>query len=838
LADKPKPSIDPRNIALSALRATQQTGFPFTGEPLINQAPIGSFNTLTSVVFPLADTPVMISHKLGRIPRGYLVVDNSGGNVTYPSVAFSAIQEIVGPGGNAFGPSVAFTGPGVTNSGNTFTFAGAGITLASNFTIPAITSPVTTATMTVAGDYEKLQDGTSIFIGYGSTPDQQGWSGQVVSGGGTTTLTVITTNLGTHTAGDVIALGADVTWGETPTTNGGVPAIVNSGSNDFGGTSSCLITLSGGAPSVGQRMIAYVSAHSGATLYPPSGWNVMDAPLTTSAGGSDVLMASWFRDVQSGDLGAYTWTVSGSGLNAWIGVVNGGANGLMQHGATVQGVTEGPVTPTLLPYAPNSLVLAVFCVRASVNETPTTGWTQIALVRIDASGLGLIGINQSPPTTTNAIAGACATGDFYSINAIVAFPPGFSAGSSGSVNSVSGIVPIVITGTSSAPVVTLSGPLAPSYGGTGLASPGPSTYPLTSTGTAWTGSSPLGVGGGGTGLTNAGPSTWVLTSKGPSLPFVVAPVTVTGAITSLNSQTGPAVTVTGTQYVGVSTLTNNIEVFNTGVWSITGPSYTASDTGITFTGPNVLQTAPNTFYISVAGAAGGGGGGGPQNFDSYVRTMVLGLTNYYPMNETSGTAVVDAVGSSNGTYHGSGLVLNALQITNDGALAPYFDGSTAYATIPDNTTTGTSFTVMCAFIINMGILVGANAIVFDSNTATTNGVALYHPASSNSSMDTFFRSFSLPSTQVPISPGTPHLAFLVFNSASGGSLTFYMDGIQVMAAEAGAYTKDANGNFYIGASGTTATNFWSGCIGKFGLWGATALTQSQIFGITNAFRNV
>jgi hypothetical protein len=138
----------------------------------------------------------------------------------------------------------------------------------------------------------------------------------------------------------------------------------------------------------------------------------------------------------------------------------------------------------------------------------------------------------------------------------------------------------------------------------------------------------------------------------------------------------------------------------------------------------------------------------------------------------------------------------------------------------------------------MGILVAANAIVFDSNTATTNGVALYHPASSNSSMDTFFRGLALPSTQVPISPGTPHLAFLVFNSASGGSLTFYMDGIQVMAAEAGAYTKDANGNFYIGASGTTATNFWSGCIGKFGLWGATALTQSQIFGITNAFRNV
>jgi hypothetical protein len=827
LADKPKPSIDPRNIALSALRATQQTGFPFTGEPLINQAPIGSFNTLTSVVFPLADTPVMISHKLGRIPRGYLVVDNSGGNVTYPSVAFSAIQEIVGPGGNAFGPSVAFTGPGVTNSGNTFTFAGAGITLASNFTIPAITSPVTTATMTVAGDYEKLQDGTSIFIGYGSTPDQQGWSGQVVSGGGTTTLTVITTNLGTHTAGDVIALGADVTWGETPTTNGGVPAIVNSGSNDFGGTSSCLITLSGGAPSVGQRMIAYVSAHSGATLYPPSGWNVMDAPLTTSAGGSDVLMASWFRDVQSGDLGAYTWTVSGSGLNAWIGVVNGGANGLMQHGATVQGVTEGPVTPTLLPYAPNSLVLAVFCVRASVNETPTTGWTQIALVRIDASGLGLIGINQSPPTTTNAIAGACATGDFYSINAIVAFPPGFSAGSSGSVNSVSGIVPIVITGTSSAPVVTLSGPLAPSYGGTGLASPGPSTYPLTSTGTAWTGSSPLGVGGGGTGLTNAGPSTWVLTSKGPSLPFVVAPVTVTGAITSLNSQTGPAVTVTGTQYVGVSTLTNNIEVFNTGVWSITGPSYTASDTGITFTGPNVLQTAPNTFYISVAGAAGGGGGGGGGTvaFDAAVEAS-SGISHYYPMNESSGTAVVDAVGGSNGTYHGT-FLFQALEVCRDAEYCPMWDGSTNYATFADPTTNATNFTVMLAFIPGPAWSAGSNPDLFNNYSDSTHGVAV---GTQSGSIYSGYAIGTNVNGAFALGAGQRYLTFITYNS---GVFSFYLNGMLV-GTHSATYAKGADG-WNIGILAPLVGAYYQGVAGKFGIWASTALTQAQILALTQTF---
>ena len=333
--------------------------------------------------------------------------------------------------------------------------------------------------MTVTGAYQFLQNGAALLIPNGTTPDQQPWMGQVLTGGGTTTPTVMTWNLGTYSAAGTIASGTAVTWGEMPTTNGAVPTIPNQGTGQFAGTSSASATLSG-TPTVGNRMIAYCSARAGATLHPPSGWNVMDPPLTTSAGGSDVLMASWFRDVQSGDGATYTWTVSGTGLNLIILEIAGGANGLMQHAAVYENnLSEGFSTPTLQPYAPNSLVLAAFCVRASVFEAPTTGWTQVGFVRLDGSGLGLIGINQSPPSTTNAIYGACSTGDYYAICAIVAFPPGFSAGSSGTVNSVCGHhVPIAVAGTSSAPIVDLNAPLGPSYGGTGLASPGPSTYPL------------------------------------------------------------------------------------------------------------------------------------------------------------------------------------------------------------------------------------------------------------------------------------------------------------------------------------------------------------------------
>jgi hypothetical protein len=100
--------FDPRNVQFSALRAGQNTGFPFTGQPMINGSNIGSFSPMVSVAFPLADTPTTFTHNLGRIPRGFIVVDNSGGTVTYPGGGGGGgtVSDVVSPDG-----SIAVTNP-------------------------------------------------------------------------------------------------------------------------------------------------------------------------------------------------------------------------------------------------------------------------------------------------------------------------------------------------------------------------------------------------------------------------------------------------------------------------------------------------------------------------------------------------------------------------------------------------------------------------------------------------------------------------------------------------------------------------------------------------------
>ena len=168
-------------------------------------------------------------------------------------------------------------------------------------------------------------------------------------------------------------------------------------------------------------------------------------------------------------------------------------------------------------------------------------------------------------------------------------------------------------------------------------------------------------------------------------------------ITAINAQYGPAISVLGSSYIGISTLTNQIEVINTGLWSVTGPSYTASDTGIVFTGPNVLQTAPNTFYISVAGAAGGGGGGSgsypPTAYDTN-RLAIGSLINYWPLNELAGTTAFDKKGSTNLTYAGTGVTYGSALGMSNNDVGVNFDGvAGAVKGTPSMPTVSSGFTV-------------------------------------------------------------------------------------------------------------------------------------------------
>ena len=196
-------------------------------------------------------------------------------------------------------------------------------------------------------------------------------------------------------------------------------------------------------------------------------------------------------------------------------------------------------------------------------------WTEVALVDGEGS-TNILSVQTGPTTSTNALAFQTYWGGFDTVAGLIVIPPSAASGSTTGLTGVSGIIPIVITGASSNPVVNLQTPLGPSYGGTGLVSPGPSLNVLTSDGAGF---------------------------------WHSAPVTP-AAITTINSQTGPAFTIAGAHYIGVSTLTNQAEIINLGIQTVTGPSYTASNTGIVFTGPNVLQTAPNTFLHQCCGRGG------------------------------------------------------------------------------------------------------------------------------------------------------------------------------------------------------------------------------------------
>ena len=98
----------------------------------------------------------------------------------------------------------------------------------------------------------------------------------------------------------------------------------------------------------------------------------------------------------------------------------------------------------------------------------------------------------------------------------------------------------------------------------------------------------------------------------------------------------------------------------------------------------------NPLAAASTGAYSGSVGSTIQVGSSFDQTVLrtAGLTNYYPMNETSGTTVYDVKGGANGTYSGSPLL--AAYPTNVDNL-PIFNGSSRYATLTDNTTSSVLF---------------------------------------------------------------------------------------------------------------------------------------------------
>ena len=635
-------------------------------------------------------------------------------------VAGGGIQSVTATT-TAVGPGLTFTGS-VTNVGNTFTFTGGGhgaTTLAAPFTIPAVGA---TGSMSVT-DGTAFGQGTAFLIPFGSTVDQQPYMGQVVAGGGTNTLTVITYSIGTYSAGGTIATGTLVTWGESPTiTNNSQPSIVQQVTHS-GSVGPMTITFPS-TPNVGDWLYAAIMVEASNTLNIPVGWTLL-GQAATSSGVADNRTYILTHQMTASDTASFTFTsASGSITLGWLADISGVNSNLVQFtiaDATAQGFNV--LTPPILPYLPNSLVLGFIGIRNGFYESTTTGWTLQDSVFNFGSQLAVV---SGPPTTTNAILANITQSDLC-VEAMPIRPPTLGSISSG--------------------------------------------------------------GGGGLG------------------------------ITQINSQLGPFISVVGSSYIGISTLPNEIEVVNMGIQAVTGPSFTASNTGIVFTGPNVLQTAPNTFYISVAGAAGGGGSGAA-SYDSVV--LADFPQHYWPLSDTSGTTAADIVGGQNGTYVGGGGHL--IPIAGTTQVGTFFDGSTCYVTIPAAVVLSATFSVECV-IVTLSSPSGALGIFDnrDSDVSPKHGAVIYYGSTSITAQVGTGTTFTSASLATNPSPFTGIHLIMTYD---GVFLRFYVNGASSAAAST-AFSSAGSSQMEWGRLGVSAIDYMFGVLAKCAIYGS-ALTQAQI----------
>jgi len=545
--------------------------------------------------------------------------------------------------------------------------AGHGVTtLTANFTIPAVN---VTGSMSVADAFAFTQ-GQTFLIPNGTTVDQQGYIGQVVSGGGVSgaaTVTVITRSLGTYSAAGTIASGSTVTWGDAATIIGSPPSPLQS-TSAADGTGSITLTL-GATPNVGDDMYTVLTSSAGVTFTTLAGWTLLGV-ITTASGAVHVTMAVYWRHVQAGDGTTYTWTAS-TIRSAYLVEVPGIASSLQQFVIfDSSGESFSPTTPPLSPNTPNSLVLSMFCMGNGFVAGAPAGWAELDSIT-NSGDIANLAILQGPPTTTSPIESTATTSD-TAASAMLILPPSAVAGSGG----VAGITVanlIQNTGTAVNPVLSLTSGSSRQVAQTISGTPQWETiYPVAVTDIA--------AGVNGTFLeTVAGVPTWS-TGGGSG---------GGGTFTSSGTYTIPAVNSSGT-----ITLTAN--------WGGIAPAYiqfaaggttpfiglVTAGGGTTSLTVTTLQTGGTTTIPSGSTGAFAGpsaglewGGGGQSAYLSTVQGRAT-IQHLYKCNETSGTACVDSVGSTNGTYHNTPTFGNPAICGSDTNGTPLLGGNATLASCP------------------------------------------------------------------------------------------------------------------------------------------------------------
>jgi hypothetical protein len=79
-------NMSPTNVAIQALRATQNTGLPLNA-PLVDKSPLGSFWVRVGVTIGTGDTAIAI--QLPRVPSCYIIVRSSNGAGVYDGTTSS-----------------------------------------------------------------------------------------------------------------------------------------------------------------------------------------------------------------------------------------------------------------------------------------------------------------------------------------------------------------------------------------------------------------------------------------------------------------------------------------------------------------------------------------------------------------------------------------------------------------------------------------------------------------------------------------------------------------------------------------------------------------------------
>ena len=263
---------------------------------------------------------------------------------------------------------------------------------------------------------------------------------QVVDGGGTNSLTVITVSLGTYVAGGTINTGTLVTWGEAASVTNNVQPTIAQGAHNTGSVGPMIITF-GTAPTIGDWIYALIAVAASTSLNTPVGWTQLGS-ATTSTGLADITVYLLQHQMNSGDSASFTFTsVSGTVIVGWLADISGTAGLLTQFtiaDATAQG--NGVLTAPITPYLPNSLVLGMVGIRNGSYTSTRTGWTEV--VDIHNPGGTDLGIVSGPPTTTNPILANITQSD-YCVAAMLILPPVLGGGSRlGSRSSTPSLAPL------------------------------------------------------------------------------------------------------------------------------------------------------------------------------------------------------------------------------------------------------------------------------------------------------------------------------------------------------------------------------------------------------------